>query len=79
MIGDIEGVTERVGVVERNMADTERWDTEVKGALTQLLVSQRVLQDYVTEMEGHCRNTTFRVVVLQKRQRVHLPQLSWWR
>lgn len=36
-------------------------DIGVKSTLTQLLSSQRALQDKVTEMEGHCRRNKIRI------------------
>lgn len=61
MTGQLEGVAERVGVIENNLASTERWDIGVKGALTQLLANQKALQEKVTEMEGHSRCNNIRI------------------
>lgn len=61
MTGLLEGVVERVGGIEKDLACAERWDIGVKGALTQLLANQRALQDKVTEMEGHSRRNNIRI------------------
>lgn len=42
--GQIEGAVERVGQMEENMHDMERWDIGVKDTLTQLLTKQRAFR-----------------------------------
>lgn len=57
----IEGAVKRIGEMEENMADKERWDIGVKNALTQLLTNQCALQDKVSDLEGRSRRNNIRV------------------
>lgn len=59
--GQIEGAVERVGQIEENMLDMERWDIGVKDTLTQLLTNQRALQEKVTDLEGRSRRNNIRI------------------
>ena len=59
--GRIEGAEERLEELEGHIADRERWDLGVKETLTQLLSSQRALQDKVTDMEGRARRNNIRI------------------
>lgn len=59
--GQIEGAVERVGQMEENMLDVERWDIGVKDTLTQLLTNQRALQEKVTDLEGRSRRNNIRI------------------
>lgn len=59
--GQIEGAVKRVGQMEENMFNIERWDIGLKDTLTQLLTKQRALQEKVTDLEGRSRRNNIRI------------------
>ncbi len=70
--GQIEGAVKRVGQMEENMIDMERWDIGVKDTLTQLLTRQRALQEKVTDLGGRSRRDNIRIYGIPKDAEGHL-------
>lgn len=57
----IEEMTERVGAMEKKMAEKEKWDNGVRDAIIQLFNSQKSLQEKVMDLEGRSRRNNLRI------------------
>lgn len=59
--GQIEEATQRLEEVERNAAESERWDLAVKDVLLDLLNNQRILQNKLSDQESRSRRNNVRL------------------
>ena len=53
--------TQRLGEVEKKMAETERWDIAVKDTLTLLLEDNQTLRNKVSDLQGHAEKNQLRI------------------